>query len=151
MNQSSVTFDYLPSTLDTSSLPPGAQRYHSVVISELALDPAYWHHIALTVFAEDFAFYVNGTVVAIRALEGRMVDIRRSVFLGQTIDCKFNFPFSPPLLSQLCCISEPLFCLCSCQLLQRPNAGDLFLHTSPDCQGSHRAGDGQPSLYPSQS
>ena len=79
------------STLDTSSFPPGAQRYRSVVISGLTLDPAYWHHIALTVFAEDFAFYVNGTVVAVRALEGRMVDVRRSVFLGQTIDCKFIF------------------------------------------------------------
>ena len=91
VNQSSVTFDYLPSTLGTSSLPPGAQRYHSVFISGLTLDPAYWHHIALTVFAEDFAFYVNGTVVAVRALEGRMVDVQRSVFLGQTIDCESIF------------------------------------------------------------
>ena len=88
VNQSSVTFDYLPSTL-----PPGAQRYRSVFISGLTLDPAYWHHIALTVFAEDFAFYVNGTVVAVLALEGRMVDARRSVFLGQTIDCEFLFFF----------------------------------------------------------
>ena len=86
VNQSSVTFDYLPSTL-----PPGAQRYRSVFISGLTLDPAYWHHIALTVFAEDFAFYVNGTVVAVLALEGRMVDARRSVFLGQTIDCESIF------------------------------------------------------------
>ena len=88
VNQSSITFDYLPSTLDTSSLPPEAQRYASVFINGLSLHSAFWHHIAVTVYAEDAAFYVNGTVVTVQALEGEMVDEMRAVFLGQTIDCE---------------------------------------------------------------
>lgn len=100
VNQSSIAFDYLPSTLDTSSLPPGTQRYRSVLINGLSLHSAFWHHIAVTVYAEDAAFYVNGTIVTVQALEGGMVDERRVVFLGQTIDCECTVVFP-----QLICVS----------------------------------------------
>ena len=90
ISQSDITFDYLPDTLDTSSLPAGAQRYRSVIVDGLNLDPSYWHHVAVTVYAEDSAFYVNGSVIDVESLEGSMVDSSTSgtVFLGQTFECK---------------------------------------------------------------
>lgn len=90
ISQNDITFDYLPDTLDTASLPAGAQRYRTVSVSGLNLDPGYWHHIAVTVYDEDSAFYVNGTVVLVEPLEGRMVDDSTSgtVFLGQIFECE---------------------------------------------------------------
>lgn len=80
--------DYLPSTLDLSSLPLGAQRYRSAMVDGLSLAPADWHHIAMTVYEEDAVFYVNGTVVVVQRLEGTVVDESRTVFLGQTYPCE---------------------------------------------------------------
>ncbi len=87
VSQTAITFDYLPSTLDVSSLPPGTERFRTASVGGLNLAPDYWHHVAVTVYREDAAFYVNGTVVSVQSLEGEMVDASRVVYLGQTIPC----------------------------------------------------------------
>ena len=79
-----LTFDYLPDTLDLSSLPAGSQRYRTVIVDGLLLPAGVWHHIAVTVYAEDATVYVNGSVEGAEALEGKMIDANRSVLLGQT-------------------------------------------------------------------
>ena len=86
VEESSVIFDYLPDTLDLSTLPDGSQRYKTVTIDDVSLPAGVWHHIAVTVYAEDAAVYVNGTVEGVQALEGKMVDANRTVLLGQTSD-----------------------------------------------------------------
>lgn len=88
MDESSLTFDYLPDTLDTSSLPEGSQRYRTVLVDGLSLPASVWHHVAVTVYADDAAIYVNGTVEGVATLEGRMVDTNRSVLLGQSSEGK---------------------------------------------------------------
>ena len=50
----------------------------------LLLNPNYWHHLAVTIYDEDLAFYVNGTVVSVERLEGIIVDNpNRDIKLGQ--------------------------------------------------------------------
>ena len=89
--ETNITFDYLPQNLDTSSLAPGSQRYRTVVVSGLILDPNFWHHVTLTVFAEDAVFYINGSVVSVQALEGSVRDNpTRNVLLGQLFTCELN-------------------------------------------------------------
>ena len=83
-----LIFDYLPNTLDLSSLPEAAQRYRTVIIDGLSLPAGVWHHIAVTVYAEDAAVYVNGTVEGVQALEGQMVDANRTLLLGTASDGK---------------------------------------------------------------
>lgn len=56
---------YLPSTGTTSV---------SYTVQGLFLDHRYWHHLVVTVFAEDAAFYVNGTLVEATGLQGSIVD-----------------------------------------------------------------------------
>ena len=81
-----LTFDYLPDTVDLAGLPEGSQRYRTVIVEGLTLPAGVWHHIAITVYAEDAAVYVNGTVEGVQALEGRMVDTSRTLLLGATSD-----------------------------------------------------------------
>lgn len=89
VSESTISLDYLPSTLDVSSLLPGDERYRTVSVDSLSLSPDYWHHIAVTVYREDAALYINGTVVSAKSLEGEMVDdSTRNVYLGQTIPCE---------------------------------------------------------------
>lgn len=57
----------------------------------LALGHAYWHHIALTVFEEDAAFFVNGSVVGVSSLAGPIMDDSSSgVTLGQMSTGEIN-------------------------------------------------------------
>ena len=87
VNQSSLTFDYLPDSLDLATVPAGSPRYRSVVVGDLSLDPSFWHHLAVTLYEEDAAFFVNGSLAGVQLLEGRMVDNATSdVFLGQLIE-----------------------------------------------------------------
>ena len=88
MDESSLTFDYLPDTLDISSLPVGSQRYRTVLVDGLSLPASVWHHVTVTVYAEDATVYINGTAEGVAALEGRMVDTNRSVLLGQSSEGK---------------------------------------------------------------
>ena len=83
-----LIFDYLPNTLDLSNLPEAAQRYRTVIVDDLSLPAGVWHHIAVTVYAEDAAVYVNGTVEGVQALEGQMVDANRTLLLGTASDGK---------------------------------------------------------------
>lgn len=80
-----LVFDYLPDTLDLSSLPEGSQQYRTVMVDGLTLSPGVWHHVAVTVFAEDLSVYVNGTVEGVVSLEGKMVDSNQTLLLGQTL------------------------------------------------------------------
>ena len=53
-------------------------------MSDLALDHTQWHHVAVTMFEEEAAVYVNGTVVGVMALEGPIMDDPgRDIKLGQ--------------------------------------------------------------------
>lgn len=88
MEEDRLIFDYLPNTLDLSSLSEDAQRYRTVIIDGLSLPAGVWHHIAVTVYAEDAAVYVNGTVEGVQALEGQMVDTNRTLLLGTASDGK---------------------------------------------------------------
>ncbi len=88
VSEQSISLDYLPSSLDVSILPPGSERYRTISVGGLSLSPDYWHHIAVTVYQEDAAFYVNGSVINVQSLEGAMVDESRNVYLGQTIPCE---------------------------------------------------------------
>lgn len=81
-----MTFDYLPDTIDLSNLPDGSQRYRTVIIDGVSVVAGVWHHIAVTVYAEDAAVYVNGIVEGVQALEGKMVDTNRTLLLGETSD-----------------------------------------------------------------
>lgn len=83
-----LIFDYLPDTLDLTGLPEGSQRYRTVIIDGLSLPVGLWHHIAVTVYAEDTAVYVNGRVEGVQALEGKMVDANRTLLLGMASDGK---------------------------------------------------------------
>ena len=88
VEENRLIFDYLPDTVDLSSLPEGSQRYRTVIIDGLSLAAGVWHHIAVTVYAEDAAVYVNGTVEGVQALEGKMVDANRTLLLGDTSEGK---------------------------------------------------------------
>lgn len=81
-----LIFDYLPDTIDLSGLSEGSQRYRTVLITGLSFPAGVWHHIAVTVYAEDAAVYVNGTVEGVQALEGKMVDANQTLLLGMTSD-----------------------------------------------------------------
>jgi len=66
-------------TVDATSitlmyLAIGASGVTSLTISPLLLDQKYWQHIAVTVFAEDAAFYVNGSLVGASRLQGQILD-----------------------------------------------------------------------------
>ena len=91
VEQTRVIFYYLPDTLDLSSLPEGSQRYRTIIIDGVSLPPGVWHHIAITVYAEDAAVYVNGTVEGVHALEGKIVDANRTVLLGQISNGKNSY------------------------------------------------------------
>ena len=90
VEQGRVIFDYLPDTLDLSSLQEGSQRYRTVIVDGVSLPAGAWHHVAITVYAEDAAVYVDGTVEGVQALEGKMVDANRTVLLGQTSNGKVS-------------------------------------------------------------
>ena len=53
VTESSVVFDYHPNTIDSG--------YSTLIIDNLDLSSSYWHHIAITVYDNDFALYINGT------------------------------------------------------------------------------------------
>lgn len=73
-------FDYLHASIPASD----SQRYACVSIEGVVLDPTYWHLVTVTVYDVDAVFYINGSVVGVRALEGPIEDTPdRDVLLGQ--------------------------------------------------------------------
>ena len=78
-----MVFDYLPDTVDFSDLPEGSQRYRTVIVDGVSLTAGVWHHVAVTVYAEDAAVYINGTVEGVQSLEGKMVDTNQTLLLGE--------------------------------------------------------------------
>lgn len=80
ISSSNITLIYIPSTGITSV---------SYTIDGLSLDHRFWHHVAITVFADDAAFYINGTVVEAPRLQGSIVDeVNGNLKLGQMDTCK---------------------------------------------------------------
>lgn len=76
VSSSTITFTYLPAT--------GGLGVSSFTLGNLALDHNYWHHIAVTVFQEDAAIYINGSVVGVEPLLGQITDdASRDIKLGQ--------------------------------------------------------------------
>ena len=62
----------------------GGSGIQSFALDGINLDHRYWHHIALTVFQEDAAIYVNGSVAGVQALVGPIMDDpSRDIKLGQ--------------------------------------------------------------------
>ena len=91
MSETTLSLDYLPDTLDLTSLPSGSQRYRNATVSSLTFDPTQWHHITLTVYEQDAVFYVNGSVASVQVLEGIIIDdITRDVLLGQLTPGVYN-------------------------------------------------------------
>ena len=55
-----------------------------MTVDGLTFDPSYWHLVTVTVYDVDVVFYVNGSVVGVRALGGAIEDTDgRDVFVGQ--------------------------------------------------------------------
>lgn len=76
VSESSIRLTYLPRT--------GGFVVTSVTVDDLDLDHAYWHHIAVTVYDNEAAVYVNGSVVGTPALVGPITDNpSRDIKLGQ--------------------------------------------------------------------
>ena len=73
VSQTSVLFQYQTASLQMEELP----------ISGLALPPNTWHHIDVTVYKEDFAFFLNGTLRRASSLSSAVQDSEGIVFLGQ--------------------------------------------------------------------
>ena len=73
VNQTSVLFQYQTASLQMEELP----------ITGLALPPNTWHHIAVTVYREDFALFLNGTLRQASSLSSAVQDSEGTVFLGQ--------------------------------------------------------------------
>ena len=70
--------------LQYRSSAAAAVETFAVAGGNLALDHAHWHHITVTVFEEDAAIYVNGSLVGVMALVGPVLDdTSRDVKLGQ--------------------------------------------------------------------
>ena len=73
MSESTITFEYFSSASS------------SVLISNVDLSTNFWHHIAVTVYREDLAVYVNGSVVRAVGLQGPVLDEQGlTTYLGQT-------------------------------------------------------------------
>ena len=86
MNQSTITLDYLPSTMSSAG-------FSSVSLTGLSLEPGRWHHIAVTAVATQASFYVNGSFVGGLTLAGSIVDSpNRDVLLGQLVTCELFLP-----------------------------------------------------------
>lgn len=75
VSETSLTLNYLPASLSST---------RSVIVDGLTLNPTHWHLVTVTVYDVDAVFYVNGSVVGVRALEGSIQDSSgRDVLLGQ--------------------------------------------------------------------
>lgn len=76
VSSSAITFTYLPAT--------GGLGVSTFTLGNLDLHHNYWHHIAVTVFEEDAAIYVNGSVAGVESLLGQIMDdASRDIKLGQ--------------------------------------------------------------------
>ena len=73
VSQTSVVFQYQTTSLQMEELS----------IMGLALPPNAWHHIAVTVFREDFALFLNGTLRLASTLSSVVQDSEGIVFVGQ--------------------------------------------------------------------
>jgi hypothetical protein len=73
---STLTFDYHPSSLISVG-------YSSLTVDSLSLLSNAWHHIAVTVYENDFALYVNGTVQRATSLTSSIFESDDTVYLGQ--------------------------------------------------------------------
>lgn len=82
ITESSLTFDYHPSTLISG--------YSTLTVTDsVDLSSSYWHHIAVTVYQNDFALYINGTAVNATGLISSIPDSTRMVYLGQIAPSKY--------------------------------------------------------------
>ena len=86
VNESTITFDYVHSSLSEAG-------FATLRASGLSLEAGVWYHLAVTVFEQDVAFYVNGGVLQVATLEGSLVDSSRSISLGRLIQSEPPFPF----------------------------------------------------------
>ena len=81
VSSSSIRLTYLPRT--------SGSVVTSVAVNNLDLDHTYWHHIAVTVYENEAAIYVNGSVVGALALLGPIRDdASRDIKLGQIASSK---------------------------------------------------------------
>ena len=68
------------SRLNTSALHHPLYKYQTLTSA-----PIFWHHIAFTIYREDLAVYVNGSVVRAVGLQGAIMDEQGlTSYLGQT-------------------------------------------------------------------
>ena len=74
ISQDTFTFDYQPSTSMDG-------QYASFDVS-VDLSPNYYHHIAVTVYLEDFALYINGSAVNVTGLDGSINDAVQPIRVG---------------------------------------------------------------------
>lgn len=76
VTETSVVFDYLPNTANAG--------YSTITASNLDLSSSFWHHIAVTLYDNDFALYINGSIETAEGLAAAIDDsISSIVYLGQ--------------------------------------------------------------------
>lgn len=80
ITEASLTFHYRPNSIVTD--------YTSLVISGIYLSSNFWHHVAVTVYENDFALYINGSIENATGLIGAISDSQLDVYLGQTAPSK---------------------------------------------------------------
>ena len=90
ISQDTFTFDYQPSTSMDG-------QYATFDVS-INLSPNYFHHIAVTVYREDFALYINGSVVNATGLDGSIDDAVQPMQVGALP--QGEFPWNMPASSK---------------------------------------------------
>ena len=60
----------------------------TLLINNIDLSSSFWHHIAVTVYQNDFAFYINGSIENATSLLSAINDLDEAFYLGQTAQSK---------------------------------------------------------------
>lgn len=76
ITETTLTFNYFPETIQMG--------FSSLTVKNLDLLSDYWHHISVAVFDDDFALFVNGSVVNATGLAGAVTESTNMIYLGQT-------------------------------------------------------------------
>ena len=65
-----------------------------ITIDRLTLQSLRWHHIAITVFQQEFSLFINGSFIKGALLQSQIQDEPSSILLGQlTFDGQCSFTY----------------------------------------------------------
>lgn len=87
LSKANINNEQVPLYTITASATHVALNYSSEweVYFNVSLPSQYWHHVAVTVYKEDVALYINGTIQeALGAPSTIMSNISTDLYVGQT-------------------------------------------------------------------